>query len=196
MKESFMKESENKVVTPFVAAESKPRMVNKAVQTSEDIHVGPNTQLSGGFNTNGMMIVDGRVDSADISSDRLIISHIGNLEGKAVVQRAEISGVFNGDLVAGDEVIVRPTAKIAGTVRCQKLVIHRGARIECTFSCTPEAELNAVAAANEPTSDRLLKLRKNIASQREQRVFLAGVGSVFALMGAVAMLVGLKMVLS
>ena len=195
MKESFMKESENKVVTPFVAAESKPRVV-KAVQTSEDIHVGPNTQLSGGFNTNGMMIVDGRVDSADISSDRLIISHIGNLEGKAVVQRAEISGVFNGDLVAGDEVIVRPTAKIAGTVRCQKLVIHRGARIECTFSCTPEAELNAVAAANEPTSDRLLKLRKNIASQREQRVFLAGVGSVFALMGAVAMLVGLKMVLS
>jgi len=195
MKESFMKESENKVVTPFVAAESKPRVV-KAVQTSEDIHVGPNTQLSGGFNTNGMMIVDGRVDSADISSDRLIISHIGNLEGKAVVQRAEISGVFNGDLVAGDEVIVRPTAKIAGTVRCQKLVIHRGARIECTFSCTPEAELNTGAAANEPTSDRLLKLRKNIASQREQRVFLAGVGSVFALMGAVAMLVGLKMVLS
>jgi len=190
-----MKESENKVVTPFVAAESKPRVV-KAVQTSEDIHVGPNTQLSGGFNTNGMMIVDGRVDSADISSDRLIISHIGNLEGKAVVQRAEISGVFNGDLVAGDEVIVRPTAKIAGTVRCQKLVIHRGARIECTFSCTPEAELNTGAAANEPTSDRLLKLRKNIASQREQRVFLAGVGSVFALMGAVAMLVGLKMVLS
>lgn len=191
----MIKESDNKVVTPFVAAENKTRVL-KAVQTSEDIHVGPNTQLSGGFNTNGMMIVDGRVDSADISSDRLIISHIGNLEGKAVVQRAEISGVFDGDLVAGDEVIVRPTAKIAGTVRCQKLVIHRGARIECTFSCTPETEQDANAAANETSNDRMLKLRKRTTSARERRVFLAGAGSVMALIGGVAMLVGLKMVLS
>jgi len=192
----MIKEAENKVVTPFVSAESKQRTI-KAVQTSEDIHVGPNTQLSGGFNTHGMMIVDGRVDSADIAADRLIVSHIGNLEGKAVVQRAEISGVFNGDLVAGDEVIVRPTAKIAGTVRCQKLVIHRGARIECNFSCTPESEQESTGAPNEAISDRLLKLRRNnTATARERRVFLAGAGSVFAFIGGVAMLIGLKMVLS
>ncbi len=192
----MIKESENKVVTPFVsAAESKARAA-KAVQTSEDIHVGPNTQLSGGFNTNGMMIVDGRVESGDIAADRLIISHIGNLEGKAVVHRAEISGVFNGDMVAGDEVIVRPTAKIAGTVRCQKLVIHRGARIECMFSCTADQDAETPQAVKEGLPQRLQWLHQTMGTARDRRLILTGAGSVFAFMGFVGMLVGLKMVLS
>lgn len=196
MRESMpLKEADKKVVSPFVTpVELKARSV-KAMQSSEDIHVGPNTQLSGGFNTNGMMIVDGRVDNADIAADRLVVSHIGDLEGKAVVHRAEISGVFSGELVAGDEVIVRPTAKISGSVHCQKLVIHRGARIECTFSCVQETVHDNPALATDATVANALKQRQKTHLLRDRRVFLAGAGSVLAVIGAGAMLVGLKMVL-
>lgn len=191
-----MKESENKVVTPFMApAELKARQA-KALQSSEDIHVGPNTQLSGGFTTNGMMIVDGRVDDGDITADRLVVSHIGTLDGKAVVYRAEISGVFNGELLASDEVIVRPTARLSGNVQCQRLVIHRGARIECTFSCTPEPGQEGLAAAHEPATEKLLEKRKNARQLEDRKMFLAGAGSVMAVIGVLALLVGLKVLLS
>lgn len=187
-----MKEAETKVVTPFVSPiELRPKQA-KPKPSSEDIHVGPNTQLSGEFSTNGMMIVDGRVDSADVAAERLVLSHIGELEGSATVQRAEISGTFSGTLVASDEVVVRPTAYISGTVRCQKLVIHRGARIECTFSCSPEAGPETSTAAGAPAPRPGPSWAGNLRLQRDRRLVLAGAGSVLALIGAGAMLVGFK----
>ena len=192
---STMKDAENKVVTPFVApAELKARQA-RALHSSEDIHVGPNTQLRGGFSTNGMMIIDGRVDGADITADRLVVSHIGGLEGKAVVQRAEISGVFSGELVAGDEVILRPTAKISGNVQCQRLVIHRGARIECSFSCAPDT-VDGDAPASQPATERLLGQRKTAQQLQERKVFIAGAVSALAAIGVLGLLVSLKMLLS
>lgn len=194
-----MKEADNKVVTPLtqampshVDAKGKSNVRPIVPLGSQDIHVGPQTRLSGGFNTLGMMIVDGRVDQADIDADRLVVSHIGELRGRANVHRAEISGVFDGELVAGDEVIVRPTARIAGVVRCQRLVIHRGARIECSFSCDPE-ETDAPAASNDASQrGRVVPARK---LTRDRRSFLAGVATVFAVFGAVAMLNTLRTML-
>jgi len=190
-----LKDADKKVVTPFVSAADLKARNAKQMQTSEDIHVGPNTQLSGGFSTNGMMIVDGRVDSADISADRLVVSHIGDLEGKATVQRAEISGIFSGELVAGDEVIVRPTARISGSVQCQKLVIHRGARIECSFSCVPEV-VGDGATSNEGAANHSFLQRKRSIASRDRQVFLAGAASVFAVMGVLGLIVGFKMLIS
>ncbi len=191
-----MKESENKVVTPFLSTAELKAKQARSKPSSEDIHVGPNTQLSGGFSTDGMMIVDGRVDSADVAADRLVLSHIGELEGNATVQRAEISGIFNGTLVASDEVIVRPTARISGTVRCQKLVIHRGARIECTFSCSPDAVTEVVSDAANAAPQPRANWLGTMHLQRQRKAFLAGAGSVLALVGASALLMGFVSLLS
>jgi hypothetical protein len=58
-----MKESDNKVVTPFISpAESKQRQAKARGHFNEDIHVGPNTKLAGGFHTQGMMIVDVKIE--------------------------------------------------------------------------------------------------------------------------------------
>jgi cytoskeletal protein CcmA (bactofilin family) len=191
-----LKESDNNVVSHFTSpAGTVKALPTKAMQSSEDIHVGPNTQLSGGFNTNGMMIVDGRVDNADIAADRLVVSHIGNLEGKASVHRAEISGVFSGELFAGDEVIVRPTARISGSVHCQKLVIHRGARIECTFSCVPELVTDGSPRPMENGSVlEAIKKFNRTRQMRDRKMFLAGAGTIFAIVGMVTTLIVLRVV--
>jgi cytoskeletal protein CcmA (bactofilin family) len=193
-----MKEAENRNVTPFLASsDSKQKQARASAQSSEDIHVGPNTQLVGGFHTQGMMIVDGKIDGADISADRLVVSHIGQLTGKAAVHRAEVSGVFDGELVAEDEVILRPTARISGTVRCQRLVIHRGASLECHFSCAPEpgseVEPSGAPLANMQRGGRL---GSGVGVARDRRLFLAGAGSVFALLGVLGLLIGLRMALA
>lgn len=192
-----MKEPEHKVVTPFISpSEVKARQLKEAALFSEDIHVGPSTQLFGVFQTRGVMIVDGQIEGADILAERLVLSHVGQVAGKALVQRAELSGVFDGDLVASDEVIIRPTAKISGSVRCQKLVIHRGASIECHFSCASEpenadGELGASANFFKMASRSAGKL----GSGRERRLLLIGAGSVFALLGLLSLLGGMKMLL-
>lgn len=191
-----MKESENKVVTPFVSQAELRSKQAKARPSSEDIHVGPNTHLSGGFSTNGMMIVDGRVDSADVEAERLVLSHIGELEGTVSVQRAEISGNFNGNLIASDEVIVRPTARIAGNVRCQKLVIHRGARIECTFSCSPDGTEEATSGSEASPTRTGASWLTNVHHKRDRRLVLTGAGCVLALIGAGAMLMSFKALIS
>ena len=193
-----MKETDNKVVTPFISpAESKQRRAQAQAQFNEDIHVGPNTQLVGGFHTQGMMIVDGRVEGADITADRLVVSHIGQLLGKAKVQRAELSGAFEGDLVAEDEVILRPTARVSGTVRCQRLVVHRGARMECHFSCAPEPGNEEDHSGNSATKGSLGgHPARNLGAARDRRLFITGAGSVFALLGMIGMLIGLRMLLA
>lgn len=191
-----MKESDNKVVTPFVSPTELRSKQARAKASSEDIHVGPNTQLSGGFSTNGMMIVDGRVDSADVEAERLVLSHIGELEGTVSVQRAEISGNFNGNLIASDEVVVRPTARIAGNVRCQKLVIHRGARIECTFSCSPDGITEMTPGGEAAPLGTGKHWLTNVHHKRDRRMLLTGAGSVLALIGAGALLMSFKMLIS
>lgn len=183
-----MKEAEKRVVTPLVSAvETKGKALRTAL-ASEDIHVGPSTLLNGGFSTNGMMIVDGTVDGADISAERLVISHIGTVDGRAFVQKAEISGFFSGELVVSDEVIIRPTARVCGTVRCDKLVIHRGARVECTFSCSTLNAEPVDAPTNRESLDKLVVQRRQTTDRRERQVFLMGAGSVLALIGCTALL--------
>ena len=107
----------------------------------------------------------------------------------AKVHRAEISGVVDGELVAAEEVIVRPTARLAGQVRCQRLVIHRGARIECSFSC------DAVDTETSAAGERPTLARSGRTLNKERRAYLAGVASVFALVGATSMLTSLKTLL-
>lgn len=193
-----MNDPDKRVVTAFSAAvQAKQKPVVNHFQ-NEDIHIGPNTILSGGFKTHGVMIVDGKIDSADIAAERLVISHVGDLEGKVSVQRAEISGIFSGDLDAADEVIIRPTARVAGSVKCQKLIIHRGARIECSFSCNPEQmPVDGSGGGAVESNDRLAySARRNSISAREKKAFVAGAGSVLALIGVVALLMILRMLLA
>jgi len=190
-----MKDTESKV-TPLIAATELKMRQSKVMHSCEDIHVGPNTKLSGGFTTNGMIIVDGGVDAGDLAADRLVVSHIGALEGKAVVCRAEISGVFSGELVASDEVIVRSTAKLTGNVQCQRLVIHRGARIECAFSCWPEAGQDVQGGPGDAAVEGFLQNKKRAKLIEDRKMFLTGAGSVLALMGSMGLIVALKMLLS
>ncbi|MDZ4101022.1 MAG: polymer-forming cytoskeletal protein [Hydrogenophaga sp.] len=190
-----MKDSDDKVLTPFISPAKLRAKQAKAKPSSNDIHVGSNTQLSGGFSTNGMMIVDGRVTSVDVAVERLVFSHIGELEGSVTVQRAEMSGTFNGMLKAANEVIIRPTPRIFGSVRGQKLVIPRGAHIEYTFSCSPDAGTEVISEGASPPARSGTSWMEFRRMQRDRRVFLMGAGRVLALKGAGAMLMGFRALL-
>jgi cytoskeletal protein CcmA (bactofilin family) len=193
--EACVKEAEKKVVTSLVAQfDAKSR--ERASQSSQDIHVGPNSVLSGGLKTDGMMIIDGKICDADITSDRLIISHIGDIEGQVSVGQAEISGIFAGELKATDEVIIRPTARVTGVVKCQKLVVHRGAHIECHFVCIPDAVSEAPLTEQRQSGARAFAAHKQLTWSRQTRAFAAGAASVLASFGLLGLVISVKHLLA
>ena len=97
---------------------------------NEDIAIGENSLLEGSFETQGSIFVDGAAVNADLRASQLSIGASGRVEGQASVLRAEIAGVFDGTLECSGEVILRSSSRIAGEVKCAKLVTHRGAVID------------------------------------------------------------------
>src|SRR5690606_32865689 len=96
---------------------------------NEDITIGENSVLEGSFETQGAMFVDGAAVNADLRATQLSIGATGRVEGQASVLRAEIAGTFDGTLECAGEVILRSSSRIAGEIKCARLVTHRGAVI-------------------------------------------------------------------
>lgn len=107
---------------------------------NEDITIGENSTLEGSFETQGSMFVDGVAVNADLNAAQLSIGATGRVEGQAAVLRAEIAGAFEGVLECSGEVILRSSSRIAGELRCAKLVTHRGAVIDAQVRVVSDGE--------------------------------------------------------
>jgi len=107
---------------------------------NEDIAIGENSLLEGSFETQGSIFVDGAAVNADLRASQLSIGASGRVEGQATVLRAEIAGVFDGTLECSGEVILRSSSRIAGEVKCAKLVTHRGAVIDAQVRVIAESD--------------------------------------------------------
>src|SRR3989338_583063 len=107
---------------------------------NEDIAIGENSLLEGSFETQGSIFVDGAAVNADLRASQLSIGASGRVEGQASVLRAEIAGVFDGTLECSGEVILRSSSRIAGEVKCAKLVTHRGAVIDAQIRVIAESD--------------------------------------------------------
>lgn len=112
---------------------AQPRRADMPVRLlragNEDITIGENSVLEGSFETQGAMFVDGAAVNADLRATQLSIGATGRVEGQASVLRAEIAGTFDGTLECAGEVILRSSSRIAGEIKCARLVTHRGAVI-------------------------------------------------------------------
>lgn len=108
---------------------------------NEDITIGENSLFEGSFETQGSIFVDGAAVNADLRATQLSIGAAGRVEGQASVLRAEIAGVFDGTLECAGEVILRSSCRVAGEIKCAKLVTHRGAVID--------AQVRVIAESNE-----------------------------------------------
>jgi cytoskeletal protein CcmA (bactofilin family) len=55
-------------------------------------------------------------------------------EGKAEVEDAEISGVYEGELTVRNRLLIRATGRVRGAVRYGELEIERGGRLSGSIS--------------------------------------------------------------
>ncbi len=91
--------------------------------------VGREIVLNGEINSCDRLVVEGRVEANMKDCREIEIAETGTFKGQAEIDRADISGRFEGDLTAREHLVVRATGRITGKVRFGELEIERGGQI-------------------------------------------------------------------
>ncbi len=119
--------------------------------------VGREIRLSGEIKQCEKLVVEGEVEANLNDCLSLEIADTGLFKGAAVVEEAEISGRFEGDLAAKERLYVRSTGRLRGSVRYSDLEIERGGKIAGTVDVIGDdemvAETPAAQAAPSPVEE-------------------------------------------
>lgn len=91
--------------------------------------VGRDIALSGQISSCEKLVVEGRVEANIAECREIEVSESGTFRGEAEIDVAEISGTFEGTLVARDLLMVRANGRVTGKVRYGRLEIERGGQI-------------------------------------------------------------------
>ena len=97
--------------------------------------VGQGISLSGEITACDRLVVDGSVQVTLNQTRAIEITESGRFtNGKAEVEEAEISGVYEGELTVRRRLLIRGTGQVKGTVRYGELEIERGGRLTGSVS--------------------------------------------------------------
>jgi len=91
--------------------------------------VGEEIRLSGEIKKCEKLVVEGQVEANLTDCLSLEIAETGLFNGSAVVEEADISGTFEGELTAKGRLYVRASGRVLGTIRYADLEIERGGRL-------------------------------------------------------------------
>src|SRR5215213_8142712 len=96
--------------------------------------VGQGISLSGEITACDRLVVDGSVQVTLNQTRAIEITESGRFtNGKAEVEEAEISGVYEGDLTVRNRLLIRSTGQVKGTVRYGEIEVERGGRLSGTI---------------------------------------------------------------
>jgi len=76
-----------------------------------------------------LLVVEGTVEATMKGCREIKITETGTFKGQVQFERADISGVFEGDLTAREHLVVRSTGRVTGKVRFGELEIERGGQV-------------------------------------------------------------------
>jgi cytoskeletal protein CcmA (bactofilin family) len=127
--------------TPAAAAPAPAPVAAPALKTNTKrvLTVGPDIQMKGEITTCDRVVIEGMVDATMKDVHTVELAQSGSLKGTAEVEDAEISGVFEGDLVVRGRLIVYSTGRISGNVTYGEIEIERGGQLTGSVRTVKEA---------------------------------------------------------
>ena len=97
--------------------------------------VGPDINLSGEITACDRLVVEGSVQVTLNRTRAIEIAETGRFtNGKAEVDEAEISGVYEGELTVRNRLMIRSTGRVDGTVRFGEIEVERGGQLTGSVS--------------------------------------------------------------
>lgn len=109
-----------------------PRRAERSLTGGHDskrLMIGRDIILSGEITSCDRLVVEGRAEVAIKGADMIEVTPSGFFKGSADVEEADISGRFEGKLIARDQLIVRAGGRISGTIRYGRIIIEAGGEV-------------------------------------------------------------------
>ena len=111
------------------------RTRTETADSGKRLIVGPGISLSGEITACDRLIVQGSVQVTLNETRAIEIAESGRFtNGKAEVEEAEISGVYEGELTVRNRLLIRSTGRVTGNVRYGEVEIERGGRMSGSIS--------------------------------------------------------------
>lgn len=124
---------------PSPSFEAKPAPTT--VDSSKRLIVGQGISLSGEITACDRLVVEGSVQVTLNQTRAIEIAESGEFtNGKAEVEEAEISGVYEGELTVRNKLLIRSTGRVKGNVRYGEIEVERGGRISGSISMIEAGE--------------------------------------------------------
>jgi cytoskeletal protein CcmA (bactofilin family) len=95
--------------------------------------VGKGIRLSGEITACEKLVVEGQVEADLTGAQDLVVAESGLFKGRAIVDRAEISGTFEGELTVREVLSLHGSGLIQGTLKFAEMEIQRGGRVRGTI---------------------------------------------------------------
>jgi len=125
-----------------------------APSSGKRLIVGQGLSLSGDITACDLLVVEGSVQVTLNDTRAIEIAESGRFtNGKAAVEEATISGVYEGELTVRGKLLVRGTGRVDGTIRYGELEVERGGRLTGTVDMLGQSDIStapATPAAPEP----------------------------------------------
>jgi cytoskeletal protein CcmA (bactofilin family) len=128
------------------------------IETEKRLTVGYGITLEGKISNCDKLIVYGHVHADLTDVKTLHISESGKFSGFAAIENAEISGIFEGDLIVENSIVINATGKMSGKVTYGSIEIKPGGKFTGQI----------VDAADAAPSERTKKTAKKKADENEE----------------------------
>lgn len=134
-----------------------PEMPARTETDVKQLTVGREAVIAGCTNLDcDRLVVEGSVEGSMANGHRLEIAKGGSFKGTVVVDNAEVSGLFEGEIRVKKRLLVRASGRVVGTVRYGQLEIERGGHLGGNVEYDPadrDADLQPVVLSPPAAAD-------------------------------------------
>jgi cytoskeletal protein CcmA (bactofilin family) len=125
----------------------KPGAAKSSQVEGKKLMVGRDIFLSGEIAACDLLVVEGKIEATLRNSNTVEIAESGAFKGTAEIEKADVSGLFEGDLTVRDRLIVRRSGRIKGKLRYGSIQIEPGGEISGAVELLPKPAAKPEAKA-------------------------------------------------
>ena len=111
-------------------------MLSKNIEPADQTFLGKDASFKGELSFKGTLCIDGKFEGNIQTTDTLLVSHDGTVEGDIQAGSVICEGRVKGDITASTKVVLRAGSKIIGDIQSSSLIIEVGAKLDgkCNMS--------------------------------------------------------------
>ena len=133
--------------------------------------IGEGTRIKGEFDLNGLLRIDGDFTGVIRTKGKVLVGRNGRAECTLNAGTVVIGGVFRGDIVSAEKVIILSTGLVLGSITTPRLIIEEGVIFNgsCRVATPEAAEPPRPAPSNGQRAGAEQQPRVAVAVQGQKR---------------------------